>query len=390
MTLLALPFVFAYYVCYGFVVATSAPFTVSREALGCSVNNAYSSDNNSDDGSLLFKMIKSERHTSTVEWVAYFLRGGHYDITDHYPKRKNQMSPQPHAVELNHSAQQKANHPKHQHCDHNHFASPPYPPGTWERYLRATNYNAEEAQKRLSETLQWRLDQGIDSILTLPHPYFDAIKQFYPHAFHLHGYNNEPVYFEFPAKIDLRAMREKGMTLDDLLRHYALITEFMWTYISPYQNGPSSRGITVIDLDGLRLQDFVGEAVTFVKRAAFFTSRHYPERCEAIYIVNSPPFFQVFWKMIKPILDPVTIEKVRVVESSKNDNLAIRKALAERIPMENIPREYGGASKIPLGYSPQEQLLRDLMNHNNFHLSWDMPMGMPQHGPGCWFCNRFD
>jgi hypothetical protein len=164
----------------------------------------------------------------------------------------------------------------------------------------------------------------------------------------------------------------------------------MWTYISPYQNGPSSRGITVIDLDGLRLQGFVGEAVTFVKRAAFFTSRHYPERCGAIYIVNSPPFFQVLWKMITPILDPVTIEKVRVVYSSKYDNLAIRNALVERIPMENIPREYGGASKIPLGFSPQERLLRELMNHNNFHVSWDLRMGRLQHDPCCRFCNFSD
>ncbi|KAL3778947.1 hypothetical protein HJC23_001248 [Cyclotella cryptica] len=245
------------------VVASSVPYTVLKDSLGCAVNNARSSQSNDEDKSLLFEEIKRKLPTSTRN-------------------HETPPPPPPHEtpVTLNQSTQQQAYHPKHHHCDRNHCAPPPYPPGTWERYLRATNDDVEEAQKRLSETLQWRLDHGMDSILTLPHPYFDVIKQFYPHAFHLHGYNQEPVYVEFPAKIDLRAMRDHGVSLNDLLRHYALITEFMWTYISPDQNGPRSRGITVIDLDGLRLQDFVGEVVTFVKRAASFTSRHYPESAE--------------------------------------------------------------------------------------------------------------
>jgi len=42
----------------------------------------------------------------------------------------------------------------------------------------------------------------------------------------------------------------------------------------------------------------------------------------------------------------------------------IRKAMQERIPLENIPPEYGGES-MPLGESPEEKTLAEWIAHNN-------------------------
>ena len=67
-----------------------------------------------------------------------------------------------------------------------------------------------------------------------------------------------------------------------------------------------------------------------------------------------------------PLVDPVTLGKVRVVDSNTPNNPhAIRDALMQTIPIENIPREYGGMSDIPLGSSPEEQWFRDLIDRNN-------------------------
>lgn len=237
----------------------------------------------------------------------------------------------------------------------------------WERYLRATKGDIFEAQLRLSATMQWRAQNGMDAILSSSHPHFDTLKRCYPHAYHLRGYNQEPVYYECPGKIDLIALKTAGLTLDDLLRHYALVTEFMWTCLSPYQDGPGSKGITVIDLDGMRLRDFAGDVVTFVKRTASFTGLHYPERSGTIYILNAPSFFQIIWKrVVAPLVDPVTLGKVRVVDSNTpNFPYCIRDALMQTIPIENIPRQYGGTSDIQLGHSPEELYLRQLIYENN-------------------------
>lgn len=244
----------------------------------------------------------------------------------------------------------------------------------YERFLRATGGNPVEALQRYSETQEWRRREGMDRILDDPHPAFALIKENYPHYFHLRGHANEPVYYETPARINLKRLRSAGVTMDGLLRHYAMVTEFMWTHVDASQE---SKSIYVIDLDGLRLRDFAGEVVKFVKSAAGFTSRHYPERSGAIFVVNPPIWFNVIWKAVKPIIAPVTVEKVRVVRGAEN----IRRELREKIPAENIPPEYGGLS-MPLGYSPEENMLAELMLHNNNHIS---PGGNAW--PPCRFCD---
>ena len=59
------------------------------------------------------------------------------------------------------------------------------------------------------------------------------------------------------------------------------------------------------------------------------------------------------WRIVRPFLDPVTLEKVRIVRGAAK----VRDALLERIAPSELPKEYGGESQDALGESPQEQLL---------------------------------
>lgn len=71
-------------------------------------------------------------------------------------------------------------------------------------------------------------------------------------------------------------------------------------------------------------------------------------------------------------MDPVTLKKVRVVNSNTPEfPFSIRDALMQTIPIKNIPMEYGGKSEIPLGYSPEELSLRELIEQNNLqHINY--------------------
>lgn len=257
--------------------------------------------------------------------------------------------------------------------------------GVPRRFLLAANGDVAEGRRRYAATAEWRRRERIDSILHEPHPNFDLIKRHYPHFFHLRGKRNEPVYYESPAKMNLEALKAAGLSMADLLRHYAFLTEFMWSSnVEPSDEGKS---IYVIDLDGIRLQDFVGDVVRFVKSAADFTSKHYPERSGNIFVVNVPRWFNVIWRVVKPVVDPVTLEKIQILP--RGDDEGIRLALLEKIPLENIPPEYGGGS-VPLGYSPEERKLAGLMRHNNYHLTppsghWNHP-GFEHELQTCTFC----
>ena len=251
----------------------------------------------------------------------------------------------------------------------------------WAQFIRATGGDEAKAQTRYDETEAWRKTNGIDALLSEPHPQFALIKQHYPHYYHGRGHRGEPVYYEIPAQINLKELKRNGVNLSDLLRHYALVTEFCWAVLERSQHGPQSQSLYVLDLEGIKLKDFVGEVVKFVKEAATFTSKHYPERSGGVYIINAPVFFNVIWKVVKPIVDPSTLEKIKVIRG-KDKVLA---ALKERIPMHQIPPEYGGRG-LPLGHSEEERYLAAMMEHNTYHHRGRMSPAEQQRSNACEFC----
>ena len=234
---------------------------------------------------------------------------------------------------------------------------PPPPPKELPlRFLRAGKNDPIEGKRRYEQTLAWRKDYDMDHIIKSPHPHFELIKQHYPQFFHLRGRNNEPVWYERPPGVNLKALLSAGVDLDALLRHYAMVTEFGWQYLCPDDMG---RSITVIDLDGIKMTDFVGDVVDFTKKCSAFTGSHYPERAGYVFVINVPYWFNMIWSVVKNFVDSVTLEKISIVRGEKE----IMKAMLERIPIENIPPEYGGKS-MPLGLSPEEQKLKAFMIHN--------------------------
>lgn len=256
-------------------------------------------------------------------------------------------------------------------ASHVQFIRPHAPPAPKElpiRFLRAGKGDPIEGQRRYEATLKWRKENCIDTILFEPYPLFEMVKKHYPHYFHLRGRRGEPVFFEQPPKTDLVALKAGGMNLQQLVRHYVMITEFQWQFIEPHD---LARSITVLDLEGMRMIDFVGECVEYVKMCSQFTGQHYPERAGHVIVVNVPRWFAMIWKVVKPMVDEVTLKKISIVRGKD----AVFAALAEKIPVENIPPEYGGKS-VPLGESPEENALRDLMWYNNALASGDNPPSM--------------
>merc|ERR1711907_347618 len=100
--------------------------------------------------------------------------------------------------------------------------------------------------------------------------------------------------------------------------------------------------------------DFAGEVIEYVKMCSQFTGQHYPERCGHVIVVNVPRWFSMIWKVVKPMVDEVTLKKISIVRG-KDEVFA---ALAEKIPVANIPQVYGGLS-MKLGDSPEKHALRD-------------------------------
>lgn len=215
------------------------------------------------------------------------------------------------------------------------------------RFIRATKGDVAAAKERWAETCTWREENNMNACLSEPHPSLQTIKMHYPHYFHLRGKNKECCYYEQPPKMNLTELKKNGITIEKLIKHYSICCEYMWTKIEDSEEGKS---IYVIDLDGIGFRDFAGEVVDFVKRASSFTGAHYPERSGTIFVVNVPSWFSVIWNVVKPMVDDVTKQKIKILRCGQE---AITQALMEKIDIQNIPPQYGGKS-MPLGQSPEE------------------------------------
>ena len=312
-------------------------------------------------------------------------RHGRSDYSNHSHTHQNKryppMSPRNQGYEVtHHSSIIHKEHPvpDEKLADVSRTPPPDPPEETPIRFLLAGKNDPVEGTRRYQATLKWRKENGMDTILTEPHPDFELIKQHYPHYYHLHGHEGQPVFFELPPRTNLAALRAGGVDLKKLLHHYAMVTEFQWQCLERHDR---ARSITVIDLQGMRMTDFVGECVDYVRKSSEFTSQNYPERAGTVLVVNVPGWFKMIWNVVKPLIDEVTLQKIQILRGKEE----IFKALVSKIPIENIPPEYGGQS-MPLGQAPQEELLRDLMQHNNNVAKGDHSCGGRNGVPPCRFC----
>ncbi|GKZ00491.1 hypothetical protein MPSEU_001001600 [Mayamaea pseudoterrestris] len=255
--------------------------------------------------------------------------------------------------------------------------SPPAPPAQLPlRFLRAGKGDASVGYQRYQETLAWRRDNAIDTILHQPMPDFALIKQHYPHFCHGTGKRGEPCFYEQPPKTNLKALREGGVTLDKLLRHYAMVSEYQWQFVC---RDDLQRSIYIIDLQGIRMGDFVGEVVDFVKKASALSAMHYPERAGSVFVINVPSWFRFIWSVVKPWVDESTLQKIFILRGEAE----VRNALMERIELEHIPTEYGGTGGR-LGESPEEKTLWEWSQHNNAIANGQQTCAGVQ--GGCRFC----
>ena len=209
-----------------------------------------------------------------------------------------------------------------------------------ERFIRACDGDMEQARKRWETTRHWRETEGVNTLLLEPQPHFHHIKNFYPHYNAGRGREGHIVYYERPGELmpQLKQLGMRGIEQKEMLRHWLFVTEFQFDILC--DGDPLAKGISVIDVKGVGVTDFMGKTLDFVKKSIQVAGEHYPERSLVIYIVNANWVFTTIWAVIKLWIHENTAAKVRIV--SPADTL---KAMQEHIDISQIPEYYGGSLK---------------------------------------------
>jgi hypothetical protein len=142
----------------------------------------------------------------------------------------------------------------------------------------------EEAARRWRETSAWREREHVDAILREPQPNFALIKECYPHYLHRRDKLGHPIYYELLGRIDLKRLKGQGVSVEETLRYYTYLTEYIWKYVEPDEEHGAL--LSVLDVDNVGIMDLRGDALEFLKGASKIVQAHYPERSFKMFIVK--------------------------------------------------------------------------------------------------------
>ncbi|KAI0499160.1 hypothetical protein KFK09_020062 [Dendrobium nobile] len=217
------------------------------------------------------------------------------------------------------------------------------------RYLRARNWNVKKAVKMLKETLKWRLEYKPEDIR------WDEIAQeaetgkiYRSNCFDKYG----------RSVLVMRPGCENSKSTKGKIRYLVYCME------NAILNLPSDQEqmVWLIDFCGYNMSHL---SVKVTKETADVLQNHYPERLGLAILYNPPKFFEPFWMLVKPFLEPKTSRKVKFVYS---DNQASLKVMEELFNMDELEKAFGGKNEA--GFEIKEYAKRMREDDKKMPLYW--------------------
>jgi len=206
------------------------------------------------------------------------------------------------------------------------------------RYVAAEMGDVAKAKVRWVETKRWRAEHGINSLLATPYPKFSRVRELCGHVFHGHSRDGHFVYIERPGKLNIKTIKAAGVSDEALQMHYLHNCEYQWSVLD---NRLEAVCVTVLDLEGIGMRDMIGgSAMSFVKSVSKLLQAHYPVRSAKIVVINVPSWFNMIWKVVKPLLHERTIKKTMICNGAD-----AAKTLLEIIAPDQLPAQYGGTCR---------------------------------------------
>ncbi|KAF4317503.1 hypothetical protein BBO99_00006822 [Phytophthora kernoviae] len=240
------------------------------------------------------------------------------------------------------------------------------------RFLAGCEGDVEEAKERYAATMKWRKENDVDTILLRPSDVFTDMKESFTHFVHKKDRHGHLISFEFLGgqRKALHDFTDRGVTEDEAIMHHVRMMEFMWNVVDP-RPFPEGNMLKIYDIKGISMADMSSDVVNYTKKWGEVSATYNPERVYQIFIINPPAWFNLIWKLVSPLVNPKTRERIHVLRGQKD----ITKALLEFVAPENLPKEYGGECQCEGGcftHSPEEIDIREWTTFVNANYHGDV------------------
>ncbi|KAF8641166.1 hypothetical protein AX17_000801 [Amanita inopinata Kibby_2008] len=188
-------------------------------------------------------------------------------------------------------------------------------PDTMPRYMRASKWRSEEAQRRVKATIEWRRDFKPELI-----PPDEVKVESETGKIILNGFDNDgrPIIYMRPG-------RENTETSPRQLRHLVWWLERAKDLMPPGQESL----VIIVDYKSCTLR--TNPSISVARKVLNILQQHYVETLGRALVVNLPMLLTFFYKGISPFLDPVTRDKMR-----------FNPDLTQLIPSSHLDSDFGG------------------------------------------------
>lgn len=216
------------------------------------------------------------------------------------------------------------------------------------RFLKGHKFNEAEALKFADANIKWRIEEKMDDIRNVAQnlsqkefPFAGKILKCWPHTV-LHGFDKKGQ----PLSIERLGMAHpyaftRTIKQEELLKYHLYHMENKVALVDKMSREQDKivRTCKIMDLSGLNRSHLDGKARAYFKLMVDLSQRNYPEMLGNLYVVNAPFVFNLGWKIVKPWLNPRTLDKIVILGSDYQN------VLKENIDEKYIPEFLGGSCK---------------------------------------------
>ncbi|XP_038716601.1 phosphatidylinositol transfer protein 3-like isoform X2 [Tripterygium wilfordii] len=228
------------------------------------------------------------------------------------------------------------------------------------RYLRARNWNIKKATKMLKGTLKWRAEYKPEEIR------WEEIA--------CEGETGKICRTNFIDKhgrtvLVMRPSCQNTKSTKGQIRYLVYCME------NAILNLPAEQEqmVWLIDFHGFNLSHI---SVKVTKETAHVLQDHYPERLGVAILYNPPKFFEPFYTLVKPFLEPKTYNKVKFVYA---DDLNTMKIMEDLFNIDQLESAFGGKDTSGFDFNKYAERMReDDKRMPSLWSSQSLPLAIPQ------------
>lgn len=208
------------------------------------------------------------------------------------------------------------------------------------RFLRARESNLDKAYEMLKNSLHWRRQHHVDTILEQWNPP-DALMEYYPGGWHHHDKDGRPVYYVKIGSMDFKGLLKTVGETGFIKQVVSINEEGLKKCIeaTDIYKKPITNWTLVVDMDGLNMRHLWRPGVRALLKMIELVEANYPETMGQLLIVRSPKVFGVLWTLLSPFINENTRKKFMIYTG---DDYQGAGGLVDFLPKEYIPQFLDG------------------------------------------------